>query len=187
MWWTGGAAADRSASISSAAGCAKPTVASICSTVLVYVYRHTREIAGSTVFDDAADFSEGLAAVLIGKTWGYADQNLSVLIAPRFQTASAFSEGLAAVLGVDGFSYIDGAGSVIIAGPLESADEFHEGVAVVYRTKAPGTLTGQDSSVPGVYAHAGRFFHGRANVQFIDGTLAYIDRTGRVLYRWKSR
>ena len=90
------------------------------------------------------------------------------------------------MLGVDGFSYIDGAGSVIIAGPLEIADEFHEGVAVVYRTKAPGTLTGQ-RSVPGVYAHAGRFFHGRANVQFIDGTLAYIDRTGRVLYRWKSR
>ena len=145
------------------------------------------EIARSTVFDDAADFSEGLAAVLIGKTWGYADKNLSVLIAPRFQMASAFSEGLAAVLGVDGFSYIDGAGSVIIAGPFESADEFHEGVAVVYGNQSAWYIdrTGQ-RAVPSVYAHAGRFFHGRANVQFIDGTLAYIDRAGRVLSRWKS-
>ena len=92
------------------------------------------------------------------------------------------------MLGVDGFPYIDGAGSVIIAGPFESADEFHEGVAVVYGNQSAWYIdrTGQ-RAVPGVYAHAGRFFHGRANVQFIDGTLAYIDRAGRVLYRWKSR
>jgi hypothetical protein len=36
-----------------------------------------------------------------------------------------------------------------------------------------------------VYLHAGRFFHGLANVQLKDRKLAYIDRTGRVVYRWK--
>jgi hypothetical protein len=152
-----------------------------------YTFVDTRgDVAGSPLFDEAADFSEGLAAVRVGELWGYVDKNLSFLIAPRFRRASVFSEGMAAVLGVEGYSYIDRSGSVIIAGPFESAREFHEGVAVVYRNKRASYIdrTGRHA-VPGVYLHAGRFFHGRANVQFRDGSLAYIDRTGRVVYRWK--
>jgi hypothetical protein len=41
--------------------------------------------------------------------------------------------------------------------------------------------------VRGTYSHAGRFFHGLANVQFDDGRLAYIDRNGHKVYEWKSR
>jgi hypothetical protein len=144
------------------------------------------EIAGSTQFDYAAHFKEGLAAVRVGKVWGYVDKNLSLVIAPRFSSASAFSEGLAAVLGADGFSYIDRMGTVIIAGPFKYAGEFHNGLAAVYRNQRAWYIDRVgNQAFPGVYAHAGRFFHGRANVQFADGTLAYIDEAGRVVYRWK--
>ena len=36
-----------------------------------------------------------------------------------------------------------------------------------------------------MYTHAGRFFHGLANVAFGNGRLAYINRSGRVVYGWK--
>lgn len=133
------------------------------------------KIAGSTQFDYAEHFSEGMAAVRFGQAWGYVDKNLSLVIPPRFGSASAFSEGLAAVLGPDGFSYIDRTGEVIIAGPFKSAGEFHDGLAAVYGNQGAWYVdkTGK-RAFPGVYSHAGRFFHSRANVQLIDGSLAYI-------------
>jgi hypothetical protein len=144
------------------------------------------EVVGSSGFEDTADFREGLVAVRINRLWGYVDKNLSVVIEPQFKWAAAFSEGFAAVESAAGYSYIDRTGAVRIRGPFESAGSFHEGLAAVsqngkahYRDR-DGLLV-----VPGVYIHAGRFFHGLANVRMLDGTMAYIDRKGRVVYRWK--
>jgi hypothetical protein len=46
-------------------------------------------------FDDALDFSEGLAAVKVGEKWGYIDRNGRWVIAPRFDSAEGFVGGLA--------------------------------------------------------------------------------------------
>src|ERR1700686_2614896 len=48
-------------------------------------------------FDEAFDFTEGLAAVRADGKWGYIDLSGQFAIAPRFETAMEFSEGLAAV------------------------------------------------------------------------------------------
>ncbi|WP_081103996.1 WG repeat-containing protein [Leptospira weilii] len=43
----------------------------------------------------AHSFSEGLAAVQIGKKWGFIDKTGNVVIPPQLEIASHFSEGLA--------------------------------------------------------------------------------------------
>ena len=64
-------------------------------------------------FDDAFDFSEGLAPVAIGDEWGYIDKGGKFVINPQFDGALVFSEGLAMVGIGDKFGYIDKAGNYI--------------------------------------------------------------------------
>jgi hypothetical protein len=45
-------------------------------------------------FEQAEDFSEGLAAVKIGDWWGYIDTKGAVVIEPKFGAAHTFSEGM---------------------------------------------------------------------------------------------
>ncbi|MBL8173843.1 MAG: WG repeat-containing protein [Bryobacterales bacterium] len=148
----------------------------------------TGEFVGSARFDEASSFREGLAAVREGDRWGYVDRWLVSVIPPRFRWAGQFSEGLAVVLEGGEFSYIDRAGFVAIGGPFESAGDFHEGLAAVRDKQGAYFIDGSGAkAVPGMYVYAGRFFHGLANVQLRDGRAAYIDRGGRIVYRWKLR
>lgn len=127
-----------------------------------------------------------MAAVWIDGLWGYVDDSLSLTIPPQFRMAAHFSEGLAAVLDARGYSYIDRNSRLIIPGPFDSAGEFHEGVAVVYRDQKAYYIDKKGvPAVPDTYAHAGRFFHGVANVILNDGSSAYIDRAGKVVYKAK--
>jgi len=48
-------------------------------------------------YDDARDFSEGLAAVRVGGKWGYIDRSGKMVIPPRFLRAEPFRGGLAVV------------------------------------------------------------------------------------------
>jgi hypothetical protein len=146
------------------------------------------DVSGPTKFQQAKDFHEGIAAVRMNERWGYVDRDLSILVEPRFRIAGDFSEGLAAVGDSTTFFYVDRNGKVAIPGPFEGAGEFHEGLAVVSRNRSALYIdkTGRQA-VPGLYANAGRFFHGLGNVRRRDGSLAYIDRNGRVVYHWKPR
>src|SRR5262245_834004 len=47
-------------------------------------------------FDEAGQFSEGLAPVRIGGKFGYVDTQGEVVIPPQFDFANPFSEGVAA-------------------------------------------------------------------------------------------
>ena len=48
-------------------------------------------------FEEAAAFSEGLAAVEANGKWGFVDENGKLVIEPQFSGAYEFSEGLARV------------------------------------------------------------------------------------------
>ena len=48
-------------------------------------------------FDSAFDFTEGVAAVKLGKKWGYIDRKGAFAIQPRFDEAFQFGDGRAAV------------------------------------------------------------------------------------------
>ena len=86
--------------------------------------------AGETIFTHhsarkAKNFSEGLAAVKIGKKWGYIDQQGKLVINPQFIRAENFSEGLAAVLDVSGrWGYINKTGNFAIKPRFNHVLEF---------------------------------------------------------------
>ena len=58
---------------------------------------HCPNVGGK--FDEAWDFSEGLAAVKIGGKVGFINKAGEIVINPQFDNAGSFSEGLARVSG----------------------------------------------------------------------------------------
>lgn len=79
-------------------------------------------------------FSEGLAAVKTGNTWGYVDTTDTTKIAPQFTEAIRFSEGLAAVKTKENkWGFIDHQGNWQIQPALVSntAPFFHHGLALL--------------------------------------------------------
>lgn len=84
-------------------------------------------------FDDAKDFSEGLACVKIQGRWGYVDKKGKYVINPQFDEANDFSEGYASVRVGKEWYYIDMSGE-IVSSPLPYFDvalPFSEGVALI--------------------------------------------------------
>ena len=62
-------------------------------------------------FDEAADFSEGLAAVKVGKKYGFIDETGKEIVPCNFDFADSFDkEGKALVKIKDRFFYIDKTG-----------------------------------------------------------------------------
>jgi predicted DNA-binding WGR domain protein len=94
-------------------------------------------------FDDALDFSEGLAAVKVGKLWGFIDLRGELVIEPASLEGSKFCEGRAQAkvkvqLGgrnVVRYGFIDKQGRMVIDPQFTKADErtvcFEQGLAAV--------------------------------------------------------
>ena len=75
-------------------------------------------------FDYALDFNEGMAAVNVGKTWGYLDKSGNQVIPPRFDKALDFSGGLAPVKVGKNWGYIDKSGKMVIPAKFDDALSF---------------------------------------------------------------
>ena len=90
------------------------------------------EYAIQPQFDDAWDFSDGLARVRIGGKWGYVNKEGQVVIKPQFDDIWDFSGGLARVR-VDGkYGYINREGQYVIKPQFDGAGTgFSEGLAPV--------------------------------------------------------
>jgi hypothetical protein len=129
-----------------------------------YVYGYIDDAGRLAVpprFDEAEQFSEGLAAVRLSPAradcahtsedrYGYIDRTGRVALQADYHTARSFSEGLAGVCGEGWCGYIDRAGRRVISTP------------------------------PGVFP-TGAFSDGLASVNTNDGKIGYIDKTGRVV------
>jgi len=58
---------------------------------------NTGKIVIKPQFDEAWNFSEGLAPVRVDDKWGYIDETGKIVIAPQFFQVSSFNDGLACV------------------------------------------------------------------------------------------
>ena len=148
-------------------------------------------------FSGASNFSEGLAAVLIGdaKTgkWGFMDKNIKFIINPQFSGASNFSEGLAAVLIGDAetgnWGFIDKQGKMVINPQFSIASQFSEGLAAVpigdAKTGTWGFINKQGKTVVNPqFSNASQFSDGLAAVLIGDaktGKWGYIDKQGKMV------
>jgi len=112
-------------------------------------------------FEDAEDFSEGLAPVKVhseettwcpreesgsrkGFTmkWGYIDKTGKLVIPAQYESVGAFSEGLAAINNCDSAFFIDKTGKKIISGDFRYATAFAGGLARVDLTTKSGSSWG---------------------------------------------
>ena len=124
----------------------------------------TGKLAIEPRFDDAQDFSQGLAAVALGKKWGYVDESGQVVIEPQFNGAKAFSEGLAGVRKGERWSFIDKKGKAVIAGEFNDVERHKGGLARVHE----GGSFVRTEDGPGFWS---------------GGAWFYIDKQGRKIHR----
>jgi len=108
----------------------------------------TGEMAIPAKYQQASDFSEGLAPVSLNSEvefrpphhefypddkWGYIDTTGKVQIPFKFTQVGKFSNGLAPVMMLGkGWGYINKAGKIVIPYQFEWADDFDHGIAKVW-------------------------------------------------------
>ena len=83
-------------------------------------------------FEDAYNFSEGLARIAVQHKYGFIDQRGKVVIEPVFDDAGDFAEGLVRVSKENKYGFIDRNGNVRIPLEYELVSEFSEGLAGIY-------------------------------------------------------
>jgi hypothetical protein len=108
----------------------------------------TGKLAIGPQFEDAEDFSEGLAPIKVrspetvwcppdasgnragaGMMYGYIDKTGKMIVPAVFNSAEPFSEGVAAVSKCDEAFFIDKAGRTVISGGFRYASSFSGGLA----------------------------------------------------------
>ena len=133
-------------------------------------------------WDNAREFSDGMAAILVGTNWGYASLNpRGVAIRAQYQVAGRFSEGLAFVRGTgldDQYGFINKSGDSVIPPQYELAQIFSEGLAAVRVDTRWGYINSLgEMIIDPRYSDARPFHEGLAAVEGLDGWV-YINRTG---------
>ena len=147
--------------------------------------------AGSYI--DAKHFSEGLAPMGDGKSWGFVDYTGKVRIPLQFDDAEPFSEGLARVRRGRKVGFIDKSGVMVIQTQFFSAEDFSEGLAVVmddgYRYSFIDTKGKR--AIAGDFDGASSFVMGLAHVRvgrnYYAAKWSYIDKTGKAIFTYSDQ
>jgi hypothetical protein len=148
-------------------------------------------------FESAAPFSEGLAAVGVGRNrYGYIDTAGKFVIEPRpFMWAGPFRDGRAAIRGGElrgsfyykGFGYMDKTGQVVIAEELGYANDFCNGLAGARRSPSVSEREWGYIDRAGNWVVEPQFDHalpfdGELAMVDQDRKIGYIDRSGRFVW-----
>lgn len=145
-------------------------------------------------FDDASDFSEGLARVRVGNdetgSFGYIDTTGKVVIKPKFKGAGLFSEGVAIADDGKGKGVIDKSGKYLFRFKFQTGETecFSEGLAAVslgwknYYGNYYGFIDKNNKVViPGKYHKARKFSEGLAAVEeYGKGKAKWGEKTGYI-------
>jgi hypothetical protein len=152
-------------------------------------------------FDWVSNFSEGLAAVMVGKRYGFIDETGAFAIKAKFKDAGDFSEGLARVKigGATVYPYgatltnrrdnkwqfIDKAGNTVFEIKADQVGDFSEGLASARVIKSNrflncGYLDKQGLwAIPPQFELCESFSHGTAKV-ILGSHWRWVDKQGKV-------
>ncbi|MHC4506292.1 MAG: WG repeat-containing protein [Planctomycetota bacterium] len=132
-------------------------------------------------FDQAWDFSEGLAAVCKDGKWGFVDTDGEYVLPPQYDSACYFKNGIAAVKTGDKTVLIDVAGSILFGREFDEARTFFEDMAPVKVGGRWGFMDMEGNiAVEPVYDEVMSFSSGRAAVK-VRGKYGYIDKKGKMI------
>jgi hypothetical protein len=129
-----------------------------------------------------AIFSEGFAAIKVGKKWGFMNQKGEYPIQPQFDEVDIFSEGLAAVKVGAKWGFIDPKGNFVIRPQYDGTGNFSDGLAAAKIGGRWGFINKKGEVVikPQFEDEPTPFFFGEAMVM-IGGRKEYIDPAGRAV------
>ena len=124
------------------------------------------------IFTFAGDFAEGLAFVKTKDAkFGFIDKTGKFAIQPKFDWADDFSEGLALVFVNGKYGFIDKTGKLVIKPAFTKAESFSEGLACVKIGGAVRNPLMRDGII---------------TTKSTDVNFAYIDKTGKIVFKLKA-
>ena len=132
-------------------------------------------------YDDAGEFSSGLARVELNGLWGYIDKTGNEIIPFVYDVAYNFNEDLAKI-GINGkYGFINPTGMEVIPPKYGDAGDFTDGIAMVFLNGKYGYIdkTGKEV-VPLNYDVIGNFSDGLARVKLND-KYGYTGKDGKVV------
>jgi hypothetical protein len=136
------------------------------------------------LFETAADFSEGMAAVRWDDRLAYIDHGGSLTVAvadANIEVVGNFVEGRAVARAGEYYGYIDTTGDWRIQIQFRQAKDFSEGLAAVQKERFYGFINRQgDWVVEPQFELADGFAQGLAAVKQ-DGLYGYVDITGAIV------
>lgn len=165
------------------AATAKPAPSKICPLFLAcddfrYGFIDKTGKVVSSGYEDAGDYSEGLAVVKLRGQCGYADASGKLVIAAQYDWAGKFSEGLAPVRVGKLCGFTDKTGKTVIEPKYGNASEFSEGLAVVSIDGKCGAIDNTGTIViKPTYEAMGPMSDGLMAVSD-SGKWGYIDKNG---------
>lgn len=131
------------------------------------------------MFEDAADFSDGLAAARESGKWGFVDTSGNWKIRPKYEVAAPFRDGLALVKQDGRYGYVDKRGTPVVPLSYDDASHFAEGLAAVKKDDKWGFIDTKGKVVISIsLTEVGSFADGLARVKQGE-SWGYIDKTGQ--------
>lgn len=139
------------------------------------------EIVIEPIYDNAYEFSCGLAAVSLRGTWHFIDHRNKVVInCAEYNRVKPFSRNLAAVCKNDLWGYIHTDGGLVIEPKYTMAGSFHEDLAVVQHKGKYGYINSRGEwHISPEFEHATSFKNQKAEVQK-NGKIYYIDKLNNI-------
>lgn len=131
-------------------------------------------------YDEAREFSDGLAAVRIGTNWGYVSEESKSLVIPfTFSIAGDFEGDLApAQRPGENYGFINKSGDFAIAPEFDFAGAFSEGLAAVRADGLWGYVSSDgNTAIELIFSDAQPFSEDIAAVETFEGWV-YIDKSG---------
>ena len=131
-------------------------------------------------------FFDGRKIIKQGDFYGYVDESLNVVIAPKFTKALDFSEGLASVKFEGKYGYIDIDGNFVIEPRFYYASSFHHGYAPVAIEEAEWGLIDNNGNtvINFLYDNMQRYSEGCVGAKYL-GKWGFLRLDGSVMIEFK--